>query len=99
MTFIKTQNTITLEAESGEIFRITPVEGVVHIEIEQYQENEMNDTLVENWKNEDGFAKPEWQRMQDWTPEDENEEEFQISEDEIKKKIRPIHDMGSWPLP
>jgi len=106
MTFIKTQHTITIEAESGEIFRITPVEGFVHIEIEQYQDNEMNDTLIENWKNEDGFAKPEWQRNQDWIPEDdededeeEDEEEFSISKNKIKKAIRPIHDMGSWPLP
>jgi hypothetical protein len=96
MTFIKTQNTITLKAKSGEIYKITPVKGVVHIEIEQY--NEMNDTLVENWRNEEGFAKPEWQRMQDWTPEED--EEFEILENEIqaKKVSRPTDDCN-WPLP
>lgn len=97
MTFIKTENPITIEAESGEIFRIAPVGGVVHIEIEQFtEESEESDYFIDRWKNEDNFAKPEWQRKQDWIPEDEDEEEYKIKETSSKK---PNTDLYSWPLP
>lgn len=113
MTFIKIQDPITIEAESGEIFKVYPAaNGCAYIEIVQIPEEEMptdeeyaekmeQQQRVEDWKKEDGFAQPEYVRKKDWIPEDEEEDpddSYNIAHN-LKSKPQITNDMCSWPLP
>ena len=81
--FIKTSSQIILEAESGEVYKITPLNGSVLIESQPNIEPNVDFTiddelakdvlvkLEKHWHEEDGFAKPEFQRNRDGVPEND----------------------------
>jgi hypothetical protein len=116
--FIKTSDQITLESENGEVYKITPLDGSVLIESQPNaftEEDKLNQSGIdirdslEKWHREDEFAKPEFQRNQDWLPEDGeiDDYKFEVLKRQIaaiksfneKEKKRQLNNMNSWPLP